>query len=159
MGSSSGVLCLIVAMNFIHKCRLLFTVCHYQQNFQLDFAAPKFFILVTASCFAKFCAKTNVYIYWFLAGLCHVIHLIKRPSIGLLHSDIFHFLCGKFSWSVILLLFLIVSLIKEIFLNWCTHEANFIIWIQNFCKACNGEKVLRGPKTVKLDIMAGILNV
>jgi molecular chaperone DnaJ len=28
--------------------------------------------------------------------------------------------------------------------------------VKNFCKACNGEKVLRGPKTVKLDIMAGV---
>lgn len=28
--------------------------------------------------------------------------------------------------------------------------------VKNFCKACNGERVLRGPKTVKLDIMAGV---
>ncbi|KAG5565079.1 hypothetical protein RHGRI_001087 [Rhododendron griersonianum] len=28
--------------------------------------------------------------------------------------------------------------------------------VKNFCKACNGEKIVRGPKTVKLDIMAGV---
>ncbi|PSS26452.1 Chaperone protein like [Actinidia chinensis var. chinensis] len=28
--------------------------------------------------------------------------------------------------------------------------------VKNFCKSCNGEKVVRGPKTVKLDIMPGI---
>ncbi|GFZ02771.1 gametophytic factor 2 [Actinidia rufa] len=28
--------------------------------------------------------------------------------------------------------------------------------IKNFCKSCNGEKIVRGPKTVKLDIMPGV---
>ncbi|THG23981.1 hypothetical protein TEA_012953 [Camellia sinensis var. sinensis] len=30
--------------------------------------------------------------------------------------------------------------------------------VKNFCKSCNGEKTVRGPKTVKLDIMPGILS-
>ncbi|GMP62535.1 hypothetical protein CsSME_00024608 [Camellia sinensis var. sinensis] len=28
--------------------------------------------------------------------------------------------------------------------------------VKNFCKSCNGEKIVRGPKTVKLDIMPGV---
>ncbi|XP_052211371.1 chaperone protein dnaJ GFA2, mitochondrial isoform X2 [Diospyros lotus] len=28
--------------------------------------------------------------------------------------------------------------------------------VKSFCKSCNGEKVVRGPKTVKLDIMPGV---
>ncbi|GFY92162.1 gametophytic factor 2 [Actinidia rufa] len=28
--------------------------------------------------------------------------------------------------------------------------------VKSFCKSCNGEKIVRGPKTVKLDIMPGI---
>ncbi|XP_028125030.1 chaperone protein dnaJ GFA2, mitochondrial-like isoform X2 [Camellia sinensis] len=28
--------------------------------------------------------------------------------------------------------------------------------VKNFCKSCNGEKTVRGPKTVKLDIMPGV---
>ncbi|KAF7139219.1 hypothetical protein RHSIM_Rhsim07G0053700 [Rhododendron simsii] len=28
--------------------------------------------------------------------------------------------------------------------------------VKNFCKSCNGDKTLRGPKTVKLDIMPGV---
>ncbi|GMP62539.1 hypothetical protein CsSME_00024608 [Camellia sinensis var. sinensis] len=28
--------------------------------------------------------------------------------------------------------------------------------VKNFCKSCNGEKIVRGPKTVKLDIMPDV---
>ncbi|KAL7258345.1 hypothetical protein ACSBR1_004465 [Camellia fascicularis] len=28
--------------------------------------------------------------------------------------------------------------------------------VKNFCKSCHGEKIVRGPKTVKLDIMPGV---
>lgn len=31
----------------------------------------------------------------------------------------------------------------------------FIIGLQSFCKTCKGSRVVRGPKTVKLDIMPG----
>lgn len=32
----------------------------------------------------------------------------------------------------------------------------FMVCRQNLCKSCNGQRVLRGPKSVKLDIMPGI---
>ncbi|GMP41834.1 hypothetical protein CsSME_00011794 [Camellia sinensis var. sinensis] len=32
-------------------------------------------------------------------------------------------------------------------------EFNEMDYATNFCKSCNGEKTVRGPKTVKLDIM------